>query len=191
MTGVVAAGVAVVAGLLLAVAAGRPWLAPVTAPAAPIALGVLRARVAARAAASAERELARAAPDAADLIAAALAAGVLLDLAVAAAGRALPGRLGGLLRAAGEGDDRELAASVALRPLTAALRQSRELGSPVADDLRQLADDLRASLAAAAREEAAAAGVRATLAVGLLVAPGALIVVLAVELASIGPLLAP
>ena len=64
-----------------------------------------------------------------------------------------------------------------LRPLGSLLRQSEELGVPIAPSLRLLAADARARARIAARERAAAAAPKMLLVVGALLAPASLLIV--------------
>lgn len=123
-------------------------------------------------------------PDALELLAAAVDGGAAPDRVLPHVARYAPDPVGSTLaralRDAADGDlGRALSeADPALRPLGALLRQSVELGIPVAGSLRQLADDARAHARAAARERAAAAGPRMLLVVGGILAPAALLVVI-------------
>ena len=70
----------------------------------------------------------------------------------------------------------------ALRPLGSLLRQSEELGVPIAGSLRLLAADARARARSAARERAAAAAPKMLLVVGGLLAPASLMIVIGGQL---------
>ena len=150
-----------------------------------VALGDLLQRRRQRAAA--QRHAARmtaALPDALELLAAAVEGGAAPDLVRHHVARYAPEPVAtALTRALREAVDGDLGRALCdvdptLRPLGSLLRQSVELGIPVAGSLRQLADDARAQARVAARERAAAAGPRMLLVVGGLLAPAALLVVI-------------
>lgn len=138
-------------------------------------------------------------PDALELLAAAVDGGASPDLVLHHVARFAAAPVGPTLaRALRDAHDGDLGralcdADPALRPLGALLRQSIELGVPVASSLRHLADDARAHARATARERAAAAGPRMLLVVGGLLAPAALLVVIGgqalVVRSMIGPVL--
>lgn len=69
-----------------------------------------------------------------------------------------------------------------LRPLGVLLRQSDELGVPIAGALRLLAADARARARSAARERAASAAPKMLLVVGGLLAPASLLIVVGGQL---------
>jgi Flp pilus assembly protein TadB len=123
-------------------------------------------------------------PDALELLAAAVAGGAAPDIALRHVARHLDEPVGPALeRALGAARDGDVGAALSredatLRPLGALLRQSVELGVPVAEALRLLSVDARALARSQARERAAAAGPRMLLVVGGILAPAALLVVI-------------
>jgi Flp pilus assembly protein TadB len=170
---------AAMAGLGLAVLIGWPLGVPAGA-----ALAVGAAAVLSRlesAAARAERLAITAdAPLAAELLAAALAAGVPLERAVPVVADAIGGPLGRRMRRVGHlvrlgrpaasawgvlGDE------AALAPLVAAVARSARTGAPLADLIVLAAGDLRDQARAQARAEIRAASVRAVLPLGLCLLP--------------------
>lgn len=127
-------------------------------------------------------------PDAIDLLASAVDGGVATDVAL---GRVAdfaeePMRsvlLDAVAHASTSGTGARLCEQdAALRPLGGLLRQSEELGVPVASALRLLAADARARARALARERAAAAAPKLLLVVGGLLAPASLLIVVGGQL---------
>jgi pilus assembly protein TadC len=125
-------------------------------------------------------ELLRAAPLVADLMAAALSAGVPAQHALGVVARAIGGVAGDLLRQVQRrmelGEPPEQAwAVVAARPglggIARAVARSSSTGAPLAAQLASAAVDLRAQAAAAAMAEVRAASVRAVLPLGLCLLP--------------------
>lgn len=148
------------------------------------AVAVLLARRAdTRQAAERSRAVRAQLPDILDLLAAVVDGGAAPGHALGRVCARLPGDLAAeLVRIGDTADDgvvaRIAAIDPALRPLAALLRQSEELGVPVAGALRLLAVDARARLRADLRECAGAAAPRMLLVVGGLLAPAALLVVI-------------
>ena len=133
------------AGLVL-LATGRIGAAPLGA-AVGVAVVVIAARRGARRRTEDRSRAIRAQlPDALDLLAAVVDGGAAPGAALAQVGSRLSGQLGRVITAAADGapdavGDRLVEMDPALRPLGALLRQSEELGVPVADALRLLAAD--------------------------------------------------
>jgi Flp pilus assembly protein TadB len=124
--------------------------------------------------------LQRAAPLVADLLAAALAAGVPLERAVPVVARAVGGPAEALLRrvhdlvALGEPAPRawaQLAHEPGLGPIARCVARSARTGAPLAALLTTTAGELRAAAAAAAMAEVRAVSVRAVLPLGLCLLP--------------------
>jgi len=125
-------------------------------------------------------ELIRAAPLVADLLAAALMAGVPLEQAIPVVARAIGGpageSLGGVHRRAqlGEPVDQAwagLAQAPGLGGVARAVARSSRTGAPLAALLAQSAEDLRSEASAAALAEVRATAVRAVLPLGLCLLP--------------------
>lgn len=171
-------------GAAVALALARSPLDAVAGAAAALAAEALvRSRAARRRAEGRSRALRAALPDALDLLAAALDGGAAPAVALPLVCAYMPEPFSGLVAEAasdaGEGMGAAVAAAdPALRPLGALLRQSEELGVPIADALRLLAADTRALLRVELRERAAAAAPRMMLVVGSLLAPAALLIVI-------------
>ncbi len=125
-------------------------------------------------------ELVRSAPLVADLLAAALVAGVPLEHAIPVVARAIGGPAGGALLGVhrrvelGEPMARAwagLTRAPGLGGVARAVARSSRTGAPLADLLAQSAEDLRAQASAAALAEVRATGVRAVLPLGLCLLP--------------------
>lgn len=131
-----------------------------------------------------QRLLIAALPDAVDLLASAVGGGASTEIAVARVAEFADEPLRSLLLdAVAHGGEvgtgtRLCELDDALRPLGSLLRQSEDLGVPVAAALRLLAADARIRARAAARERAAAAAPKMLLVVGGLLAPASLLVVI-------------
>lgn len=170
---------AAVAGLGAAVLVGWPGGVP-----AGVTVAVVASLVLSRLESSAERaerlSITADAPLVAELLAAALAAGVPLERAMPVVGEAIGGPLGARMRRvehlvtlgrpaasawATLGDE------AALAPLVAAVARSARTGAPLADLLTLAAGDLRDQARAAARSEIRAASVRAVMPLGLCLLP--------------------
>lgn len=135
-----------------------------------------------------QQALAAALPDLIDLLASTVDGGVATDVALGRVARFVDDPLRSLLvGAVGHGGDvgigvRLSALDPLLRPLGSLLRQSEELGVPIASALRLLAADARDRARSAARERAAAAAPKMLLVVGALLAPASLLVVIGGQL---------
>jgi Flp pilus assembly protein TadB len=125
-------------------------------------------------------DLLRAAPLVAELLAAALMAGVPLDHAVPVVARAVGGpageRLAGVHRRAELGEPvarawEGLTLTPGLSAVARAVARSSRTGAPLAVVLTQAAEDLRSQAAAAALAEVRATAVRAVLPLGLCLLP--------------------
>jgi Flp pilus assembly protein TadB len=125
-------------------------------------------------------ELVRSAPLVADLLAAALVAGVPLEHAIPVVARAIGGPAGealmGVHRRVELGDPMSrawagLAQAPGLGGVARAVARSSRTGAPLADLLAQSAEDLRTQASAAALAEVRATGVRAVLPLGLCLLP--------------------
>ncbi len=154
VTGLGAATGDVARGRVAVVAVGLMWLSPLLALALPpvaVAVGRQRSRRTTEAAAAAAwREL----PEAAELLAVAVAAGCNPLGAVRVVGDRLPGPVGGAFREAVDlvaaGSRLDEALGIAARPLGAvaaplldALRAAERYGTPLLPGLRRCADELR------------------------------------------------
>ncbi len=135
-----------------------------------------------------QHALAAGTPDVIDLLAATVDGGVATDVALARVADFVDEPLRTLLldavehgREVGVGA-RLCALNSELRPLGSLLRQSEELGVPIAGALRLLAADARARARSAARERAAAAAPKMLLVVGVLLAPASLLIVIGGQL---------
>ena len=135
-----------------------------------------------------QQALAAGTPDVIDLLAATVDGGVATDVALARVADFVDEPLRTLLldavehgREVGVGA-RLCALNSELRPLGSLLRQSEELGVPIAGALRLLAADARARARSAARERAAAAAPKMLLVVGVLLAPASLLIVIGGQL---------
>jgi len=123
-------------------------------------------------------------PDVVDLLAATVDGGAATDVALARVAEFVDEPMRSLLgdavaHACDVGIGTRLCAmDSALRPLGSLLRQSEELGVPIASSLRLLAADARARARSAARERAAAAAPKMLLVVGGLLAPASLMIVI-------------
>ena len=162
---------------------GHALAAPVGAMVGGTAAVAAMRRAAARQRERRSRAIRAELPDVLDLLAAVVDGGAAPGAALACVCAKLPGALGHLVAEAFDGQidgvgDRVADIDPALRPLGALLRQSEELGVPVAASLRLLAADARARLRAELRERAAVAAPRMLLVVGGLLAPAALLVVI-------------
>jgi len=135
-----------------------------------------------------QRALAADVPDVIDLLAATVDGGVATDVALARVADFVDEPLRALLLDAVEhGGELGVGARLCglhpeLRPLGSLLRQSEELGVPIAGALRLLAADARARARSAARERAAAAAPMMLLVVGALLAPASLLIVIGGQL---------
>ena len=125
-------------------------------------------------------ELIRSAPLVADLLSAALMAGVPLEHAIPVVARAIGGPAGACLMgvhrrtALGEPVDRAwtgLSHSPGLGGIARAVARSSRTGAPLAGLLAQSAEDLRSDASAAALAEVRATAVRAVLPLGLCLLP--------------------
>jgi tight adherence protein C len=183
---------AVISGLGLAslVAIAGGGVAHVTMAAATGAAGVLllRRRFAATRRRRHDQALAAGLPDVIDLLAATVDGGVATDVALGRVARFVDEPLRSLLvDAVGHGGEVGIGARLCaldplLRPLGALLRQSEELGVPIAGALRLLAADARDRARSSARERAAAAAPKMLLVVGALLAPASLLIVIGGQL---------
>ena len=135
-----------------------------------------------------QHALAAGIPDVIDLLAATVDGGVTTDVALARVADFVDEPLRAfLLDAVEHGGELGVGARLCalhpeLRPLGSLLRQSEELGVPVAGALRLLAADARARARSAARERAAAAAPKMLLVVGALLAPASLLIVIGGQL---------
>ena len=135
-----------------------------------------------------QRSLAAGIPDVIDLLAATVDGGVATDVALARVADFVDEPLRGhLLEAVEHGGELGVGARLCalhpeLRPLGSLLRQSEELGVPIAGALRLLAADARARARSTARERAAAAAPKMLLVVGALLAPASLLIVIGGQL---------
>ncbi len=73
----------------------------------------------------------------------------------------------------------------AMRPLAALVRASEELGTPLAAEVRTLADDTREAITRDARLRAAAAGPKMMLVIGCLLAPASLLLIVGSEVLTV------
>lgn len=127
-------------------------------------------------------------PDVIDLLASTVDGGVATDVALARVADFVDEPVRSLLLdAVAHAGDVGIGARLSgldpeLRPLGALLRQSEELGVPVAGALRLLAADARARARSAARERAASAAPKMLLVVGGLLAPASLLIVVGGQL---------
>ena len=175
---------AAAAALLAGCTLGRDLLGPVTGPLAGLVAAGVVWTIVGRGESSAEaREAARARVDLPHLVglaADALRAGSDPATAVRQAAAALPGpaadRLLARTHALGLGADpvdvwRELARDPALGPLGRALGRAHDSGTPVAEVVTQLAEQLAAHERAAVEDRARRVGVRAAIPLGLCLLP--------------------
>jgi Flp pilus assembly protein TadB len=172
-----------VAGLLAGIAAWLlvgGWIGAVLGVVAALGTPVAVARLEPAAVRRRRLALHRAAPLVADLLAAALAAGVPLERAVPVVARAVGGPAEALLRRVhdlvrlGEPAPRawaKLAHEPGLGPIARCVARSARTGAPLAALLTTTAGELRAASAAAAMAEVRAVSVRAVLPLGLCLLP--------------------
>ena len=168
-----------VAGLGVAVLVGWPW-GVVAGATVTVVAALTLARLESSAARAERLQVTADAPLAAELLSAALAAGVPLERAVPVVADAISGPLGARMRrvdhlvslgrpaASAWGT---LGSEPALAPLVAAVARSARTGAPLADLLTLAAGDLRDQARAAARTEIRAASVRAVMPLGLCLLP--------------------
>jgi Flp pilus assembly protein TadB len=176
-------GPARAAGVLVGVAAWLligGWIGAVLGVAAAVVTPLVIARLEPASARRRRLALQRAAPLVADLLAAALAAGVPLERAVPVVGRAVGGPAGSALGrvhdlvSLGEPSAQawaRLAREPGLGPIARCVARSARTGAPLAALLGTTAGELRAASAAAALAEVRAVSVRAVLPLGLCLLP--------------------
>ena len=174
---------ALLGAAVLVAATGSAWGGPVGGCVGALAAIVGERRAATRRRAERSRAIRWQLPDALDLLAAVVDGGAAPGTALTEVCGRLPGAFGDAVSGAIAGEIDGIGVRVAeedpsLRPLGALLRQSEELGVPVAAALRLLAADARQRLRSELRERAAAASPRMLLVVGTLLAPAALLVVI-------------
>ncbi len=178
---------AVVAGLLAGTGALALGQRPLVAAVFAVAAGSCAVWLARRRRRAVQRDrrhaLAAGLPDVIDLLASTVDGGAATDVAMGRVAEFVAEPLRSvLLDAVAHGAHTGLGARLCavdpvLRPLGSLLRQSEELGVPIAPSLRLLAADARARARIAARERAAAAAPKMLLVVGALLAPASLLIV--------------
>jgi tight adherence protein C len=134
-----------------------------------------------------QREIDRDLPDFLDILSVSVRAGLSFRGAIARVCEALPGALAdemlNALRKMDLGESRRSALielrerneSEVLGRFVASLLQAEELGTPLADTLTQISDEMRREAAALARQRAAKAAPRVSLVVTLIIVPAALL----------------
>ena len=176
---------ALVVTSLVAVVGG---LVPGLACAAPaFAAGCVRSTARRRArVARLDRTLRRQLPQALELLGSVLDGGAPSSTALVAIARRLDEPLASALRAAASRPgDPTGPITPAMRPLVALLRASDELGTPLAAEVRVLAEDTREAIGRDARLRAAAAGPKMMLVIGCLLAPASLLLIVGSEVLTV------
>lgn len=137
-----------------------------------------------------QRAIERDLPDFLDILAVSVRAGLSFRAAIARVAEALPGPLAEemltALRKMELGENRRNAmlglrernGSEMLARFVASLLQAEELGTPLADTMRQIAGEMRRDAAARARQRAAKAAPRVSLVVTLVILPAAMLVMI-------------